>query len=108
MNEAYVIRTIQDYADEYLGDLGPRCSKADLRELSYSRWAVDEIINRIVEEASKLPAHITGIELVPHTEILRDFIYEMDYYLSTSETKEAKLIFLTAKRIGVEVLELFL
>ena len=108
MNEAYVIRTIQDYADKYLADPDTKCSKDELKQLSYSRWAVDEIINRIVEEADKLPAYITGIELVPHTEILRDFIYEMDYYLSISETKESKLIFLTAKCIGVEVLDLFL
>ena len=108
MNEAYVIRTIQDYADKYLADPVTKCSKDELKILSYSRWAIDEIINRIIIEADKVPAHITGIELVPHTEILRDFIYEMDYYLSISETKESKLIFFTARSIGAEVLELFL
>lgn len=108
MNEAYVIQTIREYEEEYLATPDSNCTKDIFKQLSYSHWAVDEILERIVEEASKLPPHITGISLVPHTEIIQEFIDEMDYLAETSETENSKTMFSTAKSTGIEVLNLFL
>lgn len=107
MNEAYVIQTIQNYADTHFAL--PDIHQNNLFKLfCYSNWAVNEILNRIIEEVSKLPPHITGIEPVSHIDILRSFISEMEYMYDVSTTKENKLIFMSAVTTGTEILNLFL
>lgn len=47
---------------------------------SYSMWALNEILNRVLEETQKLPYHISGLEPEPVSDIIREFISEMEYY----------------------------
>lgn len=96
MNEAYIINTIQNYIDNHI--ITP----------SYSLWAADEIMNRVIEELSKLPPHITGVEPISHIEIIEEFIREMDYLYETSITTKNKLIFMEARSTGKEILRMFL
>lgn len=55
---------------------------------SYSKWALNEILNRVLDETQKLPYHISGIEPEPVTDIIREFIEEMSYYSSIASTAE--------------------
>lgn len=71
---------------------------------SYSRWAADEILKRVINEAMKLPAHITGVELMTSVEIVESFIDEMDYYSYIASDDVARTIFSTAREEGKLVL----
>lgn len=78
-------------------------STTDVYE-SYSRWAADEILERVINEAMKLPAHITGVELMTSVEIVESFIDEMDYYSYIASDDAARIIFSTAREEGKLVL----
>lgn len=53
---------------------------ATLKAESYSMWALNEILNRVLDETQKLPYHISGLEPEPVSDIIREFISEMEYY----------------------------
>lgn len=72
---------------------------------SYSRWAVEEILKRTIDEAMKLPAHITGIEPMTLMEVVEIFIDEMDYYSYSASTDEARSIFSVAREEAKLVLD---
>lgn len=106
MNEAYVIRMIQEYIEECLAI--PITTNEELKNIFfYSQWAANEILNRIIDELSRLPAHITGREPRSHIEIIKEFVDEMDYYYHKCETKVNKLIYSSARTTGMEILYLF-
>lgn len=71
---------------------------------SYSKWAANEILDRVIFEASKLPSHITGIEGVSIEELVESFIGEMDYYSYISVEDSARETFSTAREEGKMVL----
>lgn len=64
---------------------------------SYCRWAAEEILERIIDEASKLPSHITGIEPLTAEEIVESFIGEMELRTYESGSEEGRLIFSVAR-----------
>lgn len=68
-----------------------------LEEISYSKWAVESIIDQAVKEASKLPKEVTGIEREPLIDLIRDFIYTMDDYILESKSDSQRFIFEVAK-----------
>lgn len=108
MNDAVILQTIQDYIDEYLPAPQANWSKCEFDICCHARWAAYEIVERIIEEASKLPPHITGQESKSHIEIIEEFMMEMDYYSEVSENKHSRLIFSIAKSIASEILALFI
>ena len=55
---------------------------------SYSKWALNEILNRVLDETQKLPYHISGLEPEPVPDIIREFISEMEYYSTIGSTVE--------------------
>lgn len=55
---------------------------------SYSKWALNEILNRVLDETQKLPYHISGIEPEPVSDIIREFVSEMEYYSTLAKTEE--------------------
>lgn len=107
MDETAVL-TIQKYIDDYL--LEPRSNgpRRYLDQRSYSRWAAYEIQNRIIDEVSRLPPHITGRDLVSPIDVILEFISDMDYYHSLSDNKQSNLIFSIAIETAKNILYLFL
>ena len=64
---------------------------------SYSKWALDEILNRVLDETQKLPYHISGLEPEPVSDIIREFIEEMAYWSTIASTEEVIFFVETAK-----------
>ena len=64
---------------------------------AYSRWAANEILERVIFEAMKLPPHITGIESPTIFEILELFIDETDYYAYIASSDTGRDIFSAAR-----------
>lgn len=65
-----------------------RTERKLLKAESYSKWALNEILNRVLDETQKLPYHISGLEPEPVSDIIREFISEMEYYSSIASTDE--------------------
>lgn len=90
--------------EEYIQTL-PEATALDNREIFrlhvYSRWAAYEILDRVIGEAMKLPAHISGKESLSLDEIVESFIDEMDYFISASRSERSKTIFQIARDEGV-------
>lgn len=107
MNESYIINTINDYANNHY--IFPNSyQEQSFKMVSYCRQSVNEILERLIDEFTKLPSHITGIVPMSHIDILRNYICEMEYMHDMSTTKENKLIFSLAVKTGNEILDLFL
>lgn len=75
---------------------------------AYSRWAASEIIERLIEEDSKLPPHITGKEPMPEIDIIQDFIDETEYYSCMVTDPNMEKMFTIACNTGKYIKCLFL
>lgn len=67
---------------------------------SYSRWAAEEILERVIDEAMKLPAHITGEQPRTLKEVIQSFIDDMDYYSDISRWNTSRIVFSIAREEG--------
>lgn len=85
--------------------------KRKARELSkaesYSKWALNEIMDRALDETLNLPYHISGLEPEPVVDIIREFISEMEYYSSIAKTAEVIFFAETAKEEAEMLLRRF-
>ena len=104
MNEACLMRTIHEFSDAYLPTPSRMMSKPHFDKVSYSSWAINEILSRLVAEMYKLPPHITGRDPVPYFDIVQEFVDEMDYMAETTTDYHKRFIFLVAKETGDELL----
>lgn len=84
---------IEEYIreNEYKPDL--KDSTYFFRIHSYSNFAMNEILRRVIYESSRLPAHITGKESLTLIEIIEDFICEMEHCSSIAKRSQIKEIF---------------
>lgn len=104
-----MIRTIQEYADECLFEPSLRWSRHDFQIRSYSRWAVNELIDRLIEEADLYPFYIFEREHKEPLDVIREFVDDMDGYCELSEdNNDSRLIFSVAREVGEDILYLFL
>lgn len=108
MNEAYAINLVQDYIDKKLGEPSSKLDEKTFEYLSCSRWAANEIMDRIIEEASMLPPHITGRFPKSYVEIIEEFIDDMDCAFETCDNKQNRVMFIIARDTGEDILLLFL
>lgn len=99
---------IQEYVDEYLSTPVLCWPKDEFDRRCYSRWAVNEILERVIEEATRPPQFITGRESVSPLNIISEFISELDYCEDVSENKQTRLIFSAAKDTATDIILLFL
>lgn len=74
---------------------------------SYAKWALNEILNRVLDETQKLPYHISGIEPEPVSDIIREFIAEMEYYSTLASTVEVIFFVEMAKDEAEKLLRKF-
>lgn len=86
--------------EEYVAAL-PRPDPNDSRTMfefkTYSLWAAEEILERVIDEACLLPPHISGKESRSLSEVVEDFADEMEYYVETSKNDEPREIFAIAR-----------
>lgn len=73
----------------------------------YSRWAANEILYRMMDEATKVPEHISGIPQRSTLEIIDEFIDEVEYCYEITKKPNAKLIFYVAANAAKNILILF-
>lgn len=99
---------IQRYMDEHLRNPDIKWPKSEFELHTYQRWAANEILERFMEEAMKLPPHITGIESQSPAEIIETFMHELDYYSDESKTIRGQLMFSIARDEARSILDLFL
>lgn len=85
-----------------------RSKRTSLIAEAFSRWALDEILDRIWEETQKLPYHISGLEPQPVKEIIQEFIEEMGYYSSVARTENVIFFAEMAKDEAEKLLNKFL
>ena len=74
---------------------------------SYAKWALNEILNRVLDETQKLPYHISGLEPEPVLDIIREFIAEMEYYSTLAKTEEVIFFVEMAKDEAEKLLRRF-
>ena len=102
--EEQAIGILEHYMDIQLSAPN-RSMDPDLFDMQvYSRWAAEEIIERLMSEAMKLPPHISGHMYLSASEIITDFIEEMDAYAKISKDERTKKIFSFAREEGRTIL----
>lgn len=101
------IKIIEDYIDEYLCSPELYLPDWEYDIQAYSRWAGEEVLERVIFEDLKLPPHITGIESKDTAEIIEEYISDIDYFYETCSDIHKKLIFFIARDVGMEILGLF-
>lgn len=101
------IKVIEDYIDEYLYKPETNWPDWEFDTQAYSRWAGEEVLERVIFEALKLPPHITGDEPKEITEIIAEYIDDMDYFYEISNDNRKKLMFFIARDVGTDILSLF-
>ena len=74
---------------------------------SYANWALNEILSRVLDETQKLPYHISGIEPEPVSDIIREFIAEMEYYSTLATSVEVIFFVEMAKDEAEKLLRRF-
>lgn len=104
MNESCLMRMIHEFSNTYLPTPSREWRKGHFDRVAYSLWAIDEILNRLIDEMSKPPPHITGINPISYFDIIQAFVDEMDYMAETTTDYHKRFIFLVAKDTGDELL----
>ena len=94
------VRLIQDYILKNVPEPSTR-DREDLFELhAYSFIAAEEVLSRVIKEAMKIPAYLTGRPDVDVRDVVSEFVDEMDYYVHASESEDARRIFSIARDEG--------
>lgn len=101
------ISTIKNYIDTYLFEPKNNWPEDEFAARSYSRWAADYILDRIISESRKLPYNITGIKSKNFTDIIQECIDELDYCSEIRDGKFCK-VFSIAKEVAIDIALLFL
>lgn len=101
------VSTIKNYIDTYLFEPKGNWPEDEFAARSYSRWAADYILDRIINESQKLSNHITGIKSKTFTDIVQECIDELDYCSEIRDGKFCK-VFSIAKEVAIDIALLFL
>ena len=105
MNYSAAVSVILKYTDEHLPlPTYPRSDKLSFETRSYSRWAADEIQERIMAEELKLPYHISGTEQRVPIEIVREYIEELYTAWEATEDKKREYMYSVAMETAEEIL----
>lgn len=106
MDERDIVK-LEEYADKYFPEPSATWPKNDFDLRAYSRWAVDELLERMMHEAMKLPEHISGVEQKSAVEIIREFMDETQAAYFESRSIDRKSIFFIAMDTARTILDLF-
>lgn len=103
------ISIISEYIDERLSETC-RLTDYEFENQSYARWAAYEIIERLNNEAERLPPHLTRSwrEPLPPVDIIAGFLDDMECYIYDSCGEKHERIFTIAKDVADDIILLFL
>lgn len=101
------IRIVGGYLESDIHDPTDTFSKSKSLDYSYKKWAIQEILTRLIAEYEKLPAHMTGVEKQRPIDIIESFGDEMREAALTVQKAEVKLPFRVALKLSKELLLLF-
>lgn len=106
------ISIIGEYIDKHLNpsDLDSKRLNDDLENLSYARWAAYEIMERLNNEAERLPPHLTQTwrEPIPPVDIIAGFLDDLENYIYDGCSARHEHIFTIAKDVVDDIILLFL
>jgi hypothetical protein len=102
------IALIQSYIYDELSEPRLYLPRGMFEIRSYSRWAAEELLIRLMNESLQLPPHLTGRQQRTSMEIIESFINDMDYYSCKSKNPDVNIIFSTAKDTAVNIYDYFL
>lgn len=103
MDDRDVLKVVR-YIENCIPSPNVKESKECFKSHSYSRWAANEILERMIDEAMKLPPHISGEESLSAIDVVDYFIMEMEYYSDISSDSERKKMFEIACSEGSRIL----
>lgn len=106
MNQV-AISIVQEYADENFFEPLKNWPKNEFIRRSYSRWALQEILSRLMEQEDILPWD-TFFRMRSPIEVISEFIDELDSYVEISRDEKTRLIFSIARDSAEDALCLFL
>lgn len=106
MNEQDISK-LKQYIDTYLFVPNIGWFKDAFDVQIYSRWAANEILYRMMDEATKVPEYISGTPQRSTIEIVEGFIDEVEYCYEVAEKPSAKSIFYVAANAAKNILILF-
>lgn len=107
MNELAICKIQKYVADNFKQTNGDVFSDS-FKIVSCYRWAIDEILERLMDEAMRLPYHITGREEIPCIEIIEEFANDMDQCYIDSSSPQIRFIAYHARDAADDILKLFL
>lgn len=107
MNEA-AVSVIREYIEKCLFEPNFNWPKYEFDLRSYSRWAANEILERVIEETLRPPPNISGYETKSPINIIKEFIEEMDDFYEVSDSKRIQYICSIAREAAKDILYLFL
>ena len=104
MTYAAALSVVRRYLKEYLPEpMNPRAIN-EFKERTYSRWAANEIICRIIDEELKLPYHISGLEQRVPVEVVKEFVDELYTAWELSTKKDQKMVYSCALHTAEDIL----
>lgn len=103
MDDRDVLKVVR-YIENCIPSPNIKESKECFKSHSYSRWAANEILERMIDEAMKLPPHISGEESLSATDVIDYFIMEMEYYSDITSNRDMKKMFDVAGEEGRHIL----
>lgn len=89
-----LVTVLQEYVNDCLFEPSNTWPEIEFARRTYSRWAADEIANRLNENHDPIA-------------ILEQFIDEMDDYSEVTDDKETQFIFTVAKETAEDIALLF-
>ena len=95
---------IQRYMNNCLFEPRANWPTDEFRKRSYSRWATDEILSRLSAEAYRLPPHISGHDQRDSTDIIVEFVNEMDGYSEICDGMRHQNMFIIARETALDIL----
>lgn len=89
------VHWVVDYIDRWLINNGP-IGREDIQMHSYSLWAAEEVLNRVIDEASKLPDSMDDSETCSLKDVIGIFMDELESYMELATNEQVKYAFQTA------------
>lgn len=102
------ISVIKKYMDDFLFEPKLTWPDNEFDTRCYSRWAAEEILERIILESEKLPEYITNKNVKKPLELIKDFINELHIYTQIYNDNKNSIIFYIAERTAIDIALLFL
>lgn len=95
---------VRRYLNERLPEPTNIRAKTDFLERTYSRWAANEIMERLMEEELKLPYHIGGLEQRIPIDLVGEFIDDLHAGWETTTNEDHKFMFSCAVNTAEDIL----